>query len=1852
MYISKRGELAVVLVVTLVVVLSGIVAWQLGDGITGAVIGFSEDKEVSEPVFGQANCGGATPCNCGDRITSSYTMTANLNSCSTASALTIGASNIILDCDNFDINGSRGSTYGINNSGGYSNVQIRNCNVTAVTNGIYFANKRTSNITIENSSVSIAPASSAYGIYLYNSTNSTVSNSTVVVTNAGSYAIYLDQSPQANITNNIVNTSVSTGWGVVLSDTSYYSYVYNNTVGTHHDSSYGIYSESHNNTIEGNKIITNGSTGSPAIYGGTSNLIVSNIIITKGGQAPGIESSSSNYTIEGNYINTSGDGSDGLSLNGGGMANRNWINTTGSTSEAIYNAAGILTIRNNVLRTFQSDVTSLGEGDIVINNTINNTDQSNKGISASTSNLIRNNTITSASIGISFPSSTSNSWAEDNEIRSLVTTGISIDSGASAHTLINNKIYAATAITDDSDASEVNYLIYNNSFGKIKWLDNGTGGFLRNLDLSAPVALGNNIVIKNHSVVVNLSAFGATDLIKFNANITFYQLNFSVVNHIYTSGNYTNTTAGFILRNGTNCLLNNCTLISHGLRKAIINVSYLGSFAVNGTSIASNTPPNTVSVVVNATSTFNGTFDDVSCYAKGTDTEHSLLQAEWIWYNGSVVIEAGNRTVLRGNVTLLDTLSHTKTKNGENWNCSVQFYDGYTSEGDANNDSIIIQGIDCADAVDKNITLTSSLTGCKAYGLNITLPGVTLDCNGFSINSSGGIHGININSTDVTVKKCNINNFNTGVYDGGFGNGQYSHNIIGWSNGTIGPNGPSTPDAAIYLLGTAKLVNNTIKHSNQTGVFISAAVDGSFSQDNTFDNNTYGVVLGGQVSESNFSTEIFTNNDYAIYANDSGGFSGQIDKNKFSNSYFLGNTWDVFISQGAVANVTIINSSTNKNKISTPLASRVFFKSYVDVYINRSDNAAIASANVTAHDSISQLDDSNITNANAFTRLVVTEYYRKGSQNFFVTPTTIAVSVNNFTRNSTIVNLLNRTHVIVNLTLNEVTCGSTVASSFVLGNNYDCDDSGFTISGSDVVIEGNGYNLTGKGTGTGITISGKEKVNVYSLKITNFTRGVYYELSNNSNLSSVTIINTTFGIIFNKSHNNSFYNGKIANITLADVFATNDGGTNNSFINSSINITNVSVEGTATVFLKWYVDVNVTNGGVGLANANVYGYFNDTGFLEDKAVTGVNGLGRLALSELKKNSSGIHYLTPHNITASFSYLGANITNSTSINLSKTNSTFMNLSVSLNCTSPAGTVSLSEDTTFCPGTYTVDTITPTAHGVELTCVETVIRSNPNSPSSLYQPGGSSGNHLSIKGCNFDANTGSTLTTIISMSTSNTNFSIINSSFVGGELVVSGYTDFRFINSTITGAKVGIDFGADSSTTGTINGSYFSNSVDIRANEGLIIANNTFEGTTGIEFAQLKDSKVINNTFSSQTTAIDCSMLDTGEARNNFVYFNRFLSNTVNLRGCTTDDHYNTTKSGFPVGNEWSDYCDKGKDSNSDGYADAANTGLTDWPYNKTVSTAIVDVSGGGEATATDYGPKKIDCPAENVFLGSGGGGGGSSSSAGGGSAAAASNTGGISTVPVKPVVSEYVDDTKTKITTVEGKTTVIVTLGNPTDEPLDLFANLGASEEDFVLIPAKTTRYKDPFRTGLVAPGEPASREVLEAQLNQEIITLQPGETKEVALEVDHPQLTLKNTIKIQIQGPDGAVWEKDVAIDKEIASLSAVNIHPEEDLLDVYLLIAPTDEGEEGLNTYFFELSIIDRGEVAFWRNVFNLFRNEKALFTDVYGPYLIPKGQGFIFDQQFKYDPAIYNGEKVIKGKIFKENELTVENEFDVVLE
>ncbi|MEM3890149.1 MAG: hypothetical protein QXY17_01590, partial [Candidatus Micrarchaeia archaeon] len=71
-----------------------------------------------------ANCGGSTPCNCGDTIIENYTMTSDLP-CS-GTALTIGADNITLDCQGHTIETIDGNGKGIYLNG-RNNVTIKNC---------------------------------------------------------------------------------------------------------------------------------------------------------------------------------------------------------------------------------------------------------------------------------------------------------------------------------------------------------------------------------------------------------------------------------------------------------------------------------------------------------------------------------------------------------------------------------------------------------------------------------------------------------------------------------------------------------------------------------------------------------------------------------------------------------------------------------------------------------------------------------------------------------------------------------------------------------------------------------------------------------------------------------------------------------------------------------------------------------------------------------------------------------------------------------------------------------------------------------------------------------------------------------------------------------------------------------------------------------------------------------------------------------------------------------------------------------------------------------------------------------------------------------------------------------------------------------------------------------------------------------------------------------------------------------------------------------------------------------------------------------------------------------------------
>jgi parallel beta-helix repeat protein len=121
---------------------------------------------LSFNVFG-ANCGGVTPCACGDTITSDYTMTSDL-SCG-AGALTISTDNLVLNCNGFALHGS-GEDYGVSVT--EDNIRVENCTIENFDGGIIVTSvEKNATIrfnTFENGSIDVLLDNTDYCDVSYN----------------------------------------------------------------------------------------------------------------------------------------------------------------------------------------------------------------------------------------------------------------------------------------------------------------------------------------------------------------------------------------------------------------------------------------------------------------------------------------------------------------------------------------------------------------------------------------------------------------------------------------------------------------------------------------------------------------------------------------------------------------------------------------------------------------------------------------------------------------------------------------------------------------------------------------------------------------------------------------------------------------------------------------------------------------------------------------------------------------------------------------------------------------------------------------------------------------------------------------------------------------------------------------------------------------------------------------------------------------------------------------------------------------------------------------------------------------------------------------------------------------------------------------------------------------------------------------------------------------------------------------------------------------------------------------------------------------------------------------------------
>ncbi|MEM3654348.1 MAG: NosD domain-containing protein [Candidatus Micrarchaeia archaeon] len=431
-----------------------------------------------------ANCGGSTPCNCGDTIIENYTMTSDLP-CS-GTALTIGADNITLDCQGHTIETIDGNGKGIYLNG-RNNVTIKNCIIDGNYSGtssyyIYGIHAQYSNnLSIQNNTL----FDNFNGIFLEYTTNSNITENNA--SNNGNYGIFLQQ--QCN--NNIISDNYASNnyyGNIFIAWNSQNNQIINNEVSLGMS---GILSQYNidNVTIANNTIASINGNGID-LYGVTNSYITNNN--ASGNSANGIYSSSSSSVLfENNELNSNYRGLWLMQTTNSNITN----NTLAGNNEV-----GIRVESNsNYNRFFDNSILGGTAGFHIYSssfNTIfnNNISSNSNGIileSTSNYNDVLSNKITNSTTNAILVMSSNNTISNNTIISNLSGDGISLSHGFN-NSIFNNRIANSSNSIVISDSSSDNSFFNNllNSSVNVLFITSDQNFWNTTLDCS----LGPNIV--------------------------------------------------------------------------------------------------------------------------------------------------------------------------------------------------------------------------------------------------------------------------------------------------------------------------------------------------------------------------------------------------------------------------------------------------------------------------------------------------------------------------------------------------------------------------------------------------------------------------------------------------------------------------------------------------------------------------------------------------------------------------------------------------------------------------------------------------------------------------------------------------------------------------------------------------------------------------------------------------------------------------------------------------------------------------------------------------------------------------------------------------------------------------------------------------------------------------------------------------------------------------------------------------------------------------------------------------------------------------------------------------------------
>ncbi len=1866
----------------------------------------NQTTQLPSPIGIQAGCS-AWPCTCGASVTASITMTSNLGGCN-GHGLEVGASDITINCNGYNISSGGAASNGYSGiaSESRNNIVIKNCNFNGYGRGITLTGTTFANITNNNAT------NVSYGIALQNSNSNRIINNRLFATNGyTTYGInmllsgvFTSNGSLSNYNTIANNTIQHSNHGIYLKDYSRYNNITNNSLFNISNSAINAQNAWGNNISL--NIINRTQDGLLFANGYAALYPISYIhqnTIDNASQYAIQLSNDGYYTFYNNTIRNSRYGfydyfGAGFCNGCGAHHNLSYNNFTDNTY-ALYFSKNIewpANFNNNITETNTINGKPIFYRYQINNSIINQT------VDPATIYLIDSHftQIANISLGQSTYYATYLYFSNNTNITNVTIntsyTGMLLE--ASGNTTLRNVTLTLNTqeglhLLNATGTKTNNVTITSNNI---------TGLYVE----SSPKNNLSTITISNHTYNFRISSSSSTDYYNlYNQTIENTTVNSRYLTYFFQRANevinQTNNTGNVYITYSSNINISN------------INASagnYYGVFFYNSNTSSlkySSTADNYIGVQIenshNLTinqNSYNNTqyiYLNKGIYATGSPnlniSQNTLKNAtNGVYITGSPqnLIDSNNIFSMSSTgVSVLSSSDYTNITNNSIENQSLNL--------------IYIEGSTFSRAISNRVR-------SGQYGLQLGW-GATesfIQYNNASNSSSMGFY-ISTNN-NILLNNLGTNN-GYAVY-------------ISTQNNTLANNTlhNNTNGLGISSSGNS-ILNNSIKGSIDIGVYFSGASQNSFNN-NFYQNNSKVYFFSGTSGYNNFSQETITNNTAGVtnYINTLGMMFLTMNQpnlgNTWYNSNFSRNTYDLNLT-GSLKGDTyyFANSSYNKTESRSGTMTKSFLQWYIDVNItNRSNGAPIIGANVSAYLFNGSLDYSNLTGTDGTARLLLSEQYKESNINYILTTHTIRAFKGGFTKNSTTANLRNVTSNLgfINITLGQVSCGDTITSDFIMGENLYCENNGLHLNASDLTIDGNNFSIYGKQNGVGLDIQNRSGLNINLLHIRNFTTGIHIFNANYSNISNATYTNNTYAIVFNNSKQNTVKSPHFANNSWSTL-AISTQETNNTLLNATITQNNVSISGLANVFRSWISTVHVLISGttIPLQGATINGTFNLTSTFDSQATTGSNGIAYIQLKEAKWNSTGFMNLTPHTITGFISAGSNNPINNTYTNLTSANNTEPYLYLALDCIIPSTGMQISSSTTLCPGSYNTENMQFTASSINLTCLSTNFVA-PSSTSELIVSSGQKTN-IGIIGCGISGYARALYGYVSDgIMLQNNTFSNCGYSLWGTydykrcieiSLSNNAYIQNNSFSASTLYFYISHDAFIHNNRFEDNSGNY---ALELDHSDRMNITNSTFDdNTAGIRFAsgweQIRSNETIiyNNTFSDSSTYHISYYGGPNDPGSQADYI-RNITNSFNL---TQNWSVNITTRG----NAYDDYCNKGKDNNGDGYADTNLSG-TDYPMNSTVSTKIAGF-------AQDFGPKIQTCVTE-VQVGapssSTTSGGGSSSSSAAAIAAPAETP---AVAPAAPQTenknhqtSENTKETTQEIYTASDTNKFLkreissARLDTKSLEVQIQFENTGTKEmrllpelfqdidDPYYIVTKKTLATKGSLSekiSKISYSNDPIAGRLLKATVvNPEQIILQPGEKINKKIEIKEG-LGSPKQIKIQFTTLGENVFEEDLTekAQKKSFTGTAIDLDTDKNVIDIYALFVPADLTEKleeyyakesnkitgGAVTdiktpdqFFFELQInpviqtdIQNKNPASMPGLFSISKTftknqpeTKTAFSDLYGPYDLKEKQSFIFAQQLSYQESQYHGPHKVIARIYKGDIMLVENSFDVDFE